>query len=294
MILSELKIIKWVVTAFRFCFWLFRKSGVSDFMTLVVLAGIASVLLVVGFLFSFQPISDYFGLLNPNYRLYLRYLTVLALLVLGFALLYALRLRKMGIASADAEITTGIDYKSALKLVTNEFNFLGIGASKLTSNSAEFTSALARVQSHKKITRLLLCDPRAPIVSRLEKISDVGNGSYLVRVKGSFSLLQHLQERFDSALEVRVYKPKTEEDLITLRLMFVNGKICLLSQNLLGKESKEGRSAPQLLIDSGALTNSSPTLYTAFSALFEQMWNRPNTKHVTDADFKEIAALTSG
>ncbi len=291
--MSEFKVLKYIVSGYRFLFWIFRKTGASDFIALIAINVVVLILLAAGFLTTLKTVSGLFALSNLDYQSYLRYLASIAFVAVILATLYILRLRKMGITSVDAEIARGLDYKTALERITDELDFVGIGAAKLTHNETNFTEALERIKTHKGAARLLLCDPREQIVNRLERISNVGTGDYLTTVQRSFALLRQLKKRFGETLQIRVYKPKAEKDLITLRLMFINKGLCLLSQNVLGKVQKEGRSTPQLLIDRGSYASNGPTLYTAFSGLFVQMWDGPNTIELTDSDFQQIAALSS-
>jgi hypothetical protein len=291
--MSDFIIIKWIVNAYRFIFWLSRKFGLADFIALIVINVIALIGLVIGITITSQNLLEFLDITGLDYQNHLKWLSIISMLALSLTTLYILRLRKMGISSADAEIARGLDYKTALNRITDELDFVGIGAAKLTHNADEFTAALERIKTHKGTARLLLCDPRGPILDSLERISNVRTGDYLVTVQSSFALLRKLSERFGPTLQIRVYKPTTDKDLITLRLMFLNKSICLLSQNVLGKVQKEGRSTPQLLIDKANFFGSGPTLYTAFSELFDQMWNRANTAILTDSDFQQIADLSS-
>lgn len=293
MIISEIKIIKYIISTYRFLFWLFRKTGASDFITLFSINVLSLIILAIGFLATLQRVLGGVGLSDLDYQSHLRYLALIAFIALTFTTLYILRIRRMGITSVDAEIARGLDYKAALNRITDELDFVGIGASKLTHNENEFKEALERIKTHKGTARLLLCDPRQPILDSLERISNVGTGDYLITVQRSFAFLRHLKDRFGPTLEVRVYKPKTDKELITLRLMFINKSLCLLSQNVLGKVQKEGRSTPQLWIEKSNFSGNGPTLYTAFSELFYQLWDGPNTTELTDADFKQIAELSS-
>lgn len=281
-----------LIRSTRWCFWLFRKLGFSDF-AVVMAVGIPAIgILTAG-------LSTYFELITITFRIDAKFISNLVPYFCGFllvsfaiTLLYVLRLRNVGIVSADAEISKGLDYKAALSRVKNGFDFAGIGGAKLTQQKEEFTKSISRSSANGAIVRLLLCDPRASIMTRLERISGVNSGDYLHNVKQSFATLQQLQKRFGASLAIRVYKPDTERDLITLRLMFINGNFCLLSQNTLGSQSREGRSTPQLHIDSGRLLGADPTLYAALKQLFDQLWDTAASNEITGKDFDEIAAIS--
>ena len=282
---------RWLIRSGRWCFWLFRKLGFSDFVVVMTVGVPAVGILAAGLLTNFELITKavaidaiYISNLVPYFSAYL-------LISFAITLLYVLRLRNVGIVSADAEIAKGLDYKAALSRVKNGFDFAGIGGAKLTQQRDEFTKSISRSSANGAIVRLLLCDPRASIMTRLEKISGVNSGEYLNNVKQSFATLQQLQKRFGTSVVIRVYKPDTEHDLNTLRLMFINGNFCLLSQNTLGSQSREGRSTPQLHIDGGRLLGADPTLYAALKQLFDQLWEAAASDEITSKDFDEIEAI---
>ena len=276
----------------RWCFWLFRKLGFSDFAVVMTISIPAIGLLISGLLTYFELITKTFGIDAKGIFNLVPYFCAFLLTVFAITLLYVLRLRNICVVSADAEISRGLDYKAALSRVKNGFDFAGIGGAKLTQQKDEFTKSISRSNANGAIVRLLLCDPRPSIMTRLEKISGVNSGDYLHNVKQSFATLQQLQKRFGASIVIRVYKPNTERDLITLRLMFINGNFCLLSQNTLGIQSREGRSIPQLHIDSGRLSGADPTLYAALKQLFDQLWDSAATNELTNKDFDEIAAIS--
>ena len=243
-------------------------------------------------MFFFELVQKTFGLDAKCIFNLVPYFCAFLLVFFAITLLYVLRLRNVGIVSADAEIARGLDYKAALSRVKHGFDFAGIGGAKLTQQKDEFTKSISRSSANGAIVRLLLCDPRVSIMTRLEKISGVNSGDYLLNVKQSFATLQQLQKRFGASIVIRVYKPDSERDLITLRLMFINGNFCLLSPNMLGIQSREGRSTPQLHIDSGRLFGADPTLYAALKQLFDQLWETAAANEITSKDFDEIADIS--
>jgi hypothetical protein len=191
--------------------------------------------------------------------------------VLGF--FYALRLRKLGIMGADAEIEKGLDYKSAIKKVDKGFEFLGIGASKLTADAYAFEETVVRMAKKQLQIRMLLCDPRSSAIEGLESRAGVGAGKFRMNVNRSFTLLDELQKRFPQILLIRLYDAQSDNDLPPFRLMFINQSECLVSQNILGAD-REGKRLPQLILHSNRLFDSEPTFYFSYKRLFEQLWDR--------------------
>ena len=282
---------RWLIRSSRWCFWLFRKLGFSDFAVVMTVGVPAVGILTAGLLTYFELITKAVAIDAKDISNLVPYFCAYLLVSFAITLFYVIRLRNVGIVSADAEIAKGLDYKAALSRVKNGFDFVGIGGAKLTQQKDEFTKSIVRASANGAMVRLLLCDPRASIMTRLEKISGVNSGDYLHNVKQSFATLQQLQKRFGTSIVIRVYKPDTEHDLITLRLMFINGNFCLLSQNMLGSQSREGRSTPQLHIDGGRLLGADPTLYAALKKLFDQLWEAAASDEIISKDFDEIAAI---
>ena len=286
MSVSFASVLKTGVQAARFFFWLYRKLGWSDFKVILVshvvavILGLAGVALSRDYIAATWPAgAAYVGLAAPWYAIY-------ACVCLLFGLFYAFRLRKIGIVGADAEVEKGLDYKGSLGLVKSGFDFIGIGASKLTANKGEFTSAVQRAHQHGGKVRLLLCDPRADAVTRLEQLANVSSGSYLVNVQTSFAQLRVLKKQFSNDIEIRIYRPKTDADLVTMRLMLINNEMCLISHNVFG-DAKQGKSTPQLHLSSAAWFGTNTTLYGAFRRLFDQHWS--GGIEVTDSLFDDIA-----
>src|SRR5438445_6738292 len=69
-------------------------------------------------------------------------------------------LLQVGIHGADVQASKGINPERALALCTNELDFLGTGAWKLTREPG-FESAVRRCQRADRPVRFLLLDPRA-------------------------------------------------------------------------------------------------------------------------------------
>jgi hypothetical protein len=195
-------------------------------------------------------------------------------------------LRVIGIDSADRATESGKDYVSALKSISSGFDFVGIGAAKLTSKGSEFEAAIRRMGNHQKQARILLCDPRSKGIELLERNAGVNAGRYRTNVKQSFSLLQHLVQQVPEAIEVRLYNVDEKYQLPPFRMMFINDGLVLISQVVVGAP-KEGRALPQLHLKSKTVGEQLPNFYSAYHTLFEQLWS--NSKPATQDDFDDIA-----
>jgi hypothetical protein len=291
-VISDLQVIKWLTSAVRFVFWIWRKSGLSDFATTLFLnvSALIALLLYIASIYFEPVISRYFAI--QSFNSYWRWgLALLCISSLAWNVGYAVRLRRVGILGVDPTIDSGIDYKASLLRVKKTLDFIGIGAYKLTMNKMEFDQALNNVHSNGESARLLLCDPRSPVLPRLEKLANVAGGTYIANVKQSFVALEAAKRKFGSGLEIRLYVPEDDKDVFTFRCMLIDGALCLLSRNAFGVDGKEGRTAPQLHISRQQVFHSGATLYPALSQLFEQRWK--TAIEVSESDFKEINALTS-
>lgn len=276
----------------RWAFWRYRKLGVTDFQV-VFFAGILVLIFgVAGLLSQVSVVSSYLPRLPNLVDAASLWYQLGVVVTVAASTFFVWRLRKIGIVSADAETARGLDYKGALALVKSGFDFVGIGAAKLTHNKSDFTQAVERANQNNGQIRLILCDPRADAVRRLERIAAVDSGSYLLNVQQSFASIQHLKKRFPENILVRIYRPTTERELITVRLMLINNTTCLLSQHAFGKDAREGKSVPQLHLSSKPWLGSSPTFYLAFERYFQQLWTSGSIE-ITESDFVAIAAIKS-
>lgn len=281
----------WVrITLFlvRFLLWGYRKIGPSDFVTAMLLFSLLLVSSILSVAFYIPVISNFFVLIPYFQEGTEIFQTVVGFIAGGFGILYVYRLRMVGIVSIDASPESGLDYKSALGKVAQGFDFLGIGAAKLTSNQTEFKAAIARISQHQKRARILLCDPRSHAIERLEMNAGVDVGQYRANVKQSFTRLEQLQARFGALLEIRLYRPEDIGCLPPFRLMFINEEICLVSQVVVGAE-KEGRLLPQIHIEKRSMLALTPNLYRAFEVSFEQLWG--DAKPVSADDFRSISQI---
>ena len=266
-------VLKWLSRIKGPIFWVFRKIFAADFLVSVSLFSGLSLFSLVIILLHHVSRLDFYHMKQAWETTIYRGLAYFGLVAGTLGLFYALRLRKLGIMGADAEIEKGLDYKSAIKKVDKGFEFLGIGASKLTADSDAFEDAVARMSRKQLQIRMLLCDPRSSAIEGLESRAGVGVGRFRTNVNRSFTLLNELHRRFPHTLLIRLYDAKSDNDLPPFRLMFINQNECLVSQNILGAD-KEGKRLPQLLLHSDRLFDSEPTFYFSYKRLFEQLWDR--------------------
>ncbi|WP_146204388.1 DUF5919 domain-containing protein [Massilia glaciei] len=280
---------KVVWRAGRFLFWLYRKMGLSDFVASLALFTSAVVLGLVSISLFFEVVRNSLKISPDAVQLTLLISLSLGVAVGIFGGLYVYRLRVMGISSVDPSSESGLDYRSALSKVSGGFDFMGVGASKLTEQRPYFAEAVGRMKQQQRTVRILLCDPRSEAIGALERQAGVDMGRYRTNVKNSFSELQHLRGRFRGALEIRMYNPVDETELPSFRMMFLNSEICLVSPAVLGA-AKEGRLLPQLHLVGKIPFDLTPNIYHSFERLFSQQWAK--AVPIVDVDFEEIARLS--
>jgi hypothetical protein len=273
----------------RFIFWLYRTTGISDFIASIVLSISVAILCFASILFSFDVVKN-FAQVDPTALQLVLFISLVVGVVCGiFGVFYTYRLRAMGISGADPSSVGGMDYRAALSKVSGGFDFLGIGAAKLTEQRPFFADAVGRVKQQQRQVRILLCDPRSKTIGALERQAGVDIGRYMTNVKNSFSELHHLRGRFQDTLEIRLYSPEDESELPSFRMMFLNSEICLLSPLVIGA-AKEGRLLPQLHLFAKTPFDLTPNLYHSFDRLFRQKWQ--TSVPISEADFDEIALLS--
>jgi hypothetical protein len=291
MAVYEAKFVQLAIRVVRILFWVYRKLGVQDFVAVVVLSALSLCAYAIHLFLWIGAWAKVFSV-NADWLNAIAQVEIISSVAALFvSLFYALRLRRIGIVSADAEIERGLDYAASLNKVTTSFDFIGIGAAKLTRHQDAFTNAVERAMRHSSNVRLVLCDPRSPLTKRLEQLAGVSAGKYLINVKSSFAFLEQSQRRFGGVLQIRTYKPQTEDELVILRLMLIDGRLALVSPNVPGL--REGKSAPQLHLASERLIGTDPTLYAALRKQFEQLWLSPATTSVLHHDYREIEKLQS-
>jgi hypothetical protein len=282
----------WALRALGFIFWGYRHLGVTDFWMATIL-NIVAILFIASSIFAISNELAWITAfaIPPEVRPILIMLTVItsgAAVVFNSAFL--LRLRNLGVVSADANASRGLDFKMALQSIVHRFDFIGIGAAKLTRHKEAFEAAIQRVAQNGGKARLLLCDPRVSALHGLERMAGVKEGRYVVNVVQSFLLLGQLSRQYPSNLEIRLYTPTSEDDLPPLRLMFISDSLCLASPVVLGAE-QEGRTLQQLHVNVAPIPGNRPTLFVALRRSFDQQWAAAAGRRVTEKELAEIASL---
>jgi hypothetical protein len=280
----EKTVLKYFIAVIRFFFHQYRKLGLSDYQStvfffslgVVALAGMSAVLI---FQYALAPLLWAMCLFS-------------CAISLCFIFLYINRLRRNGIVLADVEAEHGIDYKSALNLISTDFNFLGVGASKLTAHKLEFDEAVRRVVQHNSKVRLLLCDPRCKSIRTMEKMAGADQGQFLVNVQKSFRQLEQVWKKYDGNLQIKLYSPAGDSDFPPFRIFIANNDNCLVSPLIFGA-AKEGKSLQQIQIakSSGPLSRTG-TLFLGFQKIFEQLWDSTSIE-INDGVFNDIRNLNN-
>jgi hypothetical protein len=174
---------------------------------------------------------------------------------------------RVGIRGADLRVGRGLNYRQALDLCTNQFDFLGTGGAKLTAEHKAFEAALQRCHRPGRPVRFLLLDPVRGASQLADAASRAGKGreTYAQLLKGSLRIIADLRQQRALNIEVRLYS-----HLVEYRLMFINDSLCLASYNVYGEG--DGSQMPQLMLVKSAGRRDVESFYYPMKAYFERLW----------------------
>lgn len=191
--------------------------------------------------------------------------------VVSMYLLY--RFRKLGILDVFGSTVSGIDYARSLRKPRHSFDFLGVGAHKLTS-SPEFRKMVVRCAKGGRPVRLLLSHPDNPVLRNIASRSGRERSAYAGRVKESLKLIADLAQKEGFNIVVKFYHAESQADFQQFRLVFIDERICLLSYTIW--DDQEGRSNPQIVLHAGS-DQTSKSMYYTFKDYFERIWSDDKT-----------------
>ncbi len=174
-----------------------------------------------------------------------------------------------GLISLDRTIKTGVDYDKALQLCTNQLDFLGIGASKLTQSS-EFENAIRRCHRPNIPIRFLLTKPNNQLLIKAAQHIGTDPQDYQKRVAQSLGVLGRLRNDKHMNIEVRFYPSDRQSNMPLFRLMFINNSICLMSYNIFGEG--DGSQLPQLHLKRSDNQRDTDSFYYPFRLFFDLLW----------------------
>lgn len=197
----------------------------------------------------------------------------------GFVWTELLQFWRIGIVGADRRTKSGLNYRIALGMCRKSLDFLGVGASKLTSEVDAFRSALVRCHSEHRAIRFLLCDPQHPDLETFAARAGDRAGTYRQRILSSLDVIAALRTEKAVNVEVRFYG---EQTMPLFRLMFIDDALCLASHYRFG--AGDGSDLPQLHVRrAGVREVEAASIYFAFSAYFQELW-----RHSRPWDFQRI------
>lgn len=179
------------------------------------------------------------------------------------------RLNLIGIVDADVTVAAGVDYRESLKLCQNQFDFLGVGASKLTS-LPEFAQLVKRCNRTFRPIRLLLCDPHDLMIQIGAYREDVAVERKQQAIKQSLQYIADLKRKGNHNIEVRFYSADEELNHPKFRLVFIDNSICLVSYRVWG--FGDGSGLPQLRLKVHRDGRESTGFYYPFREYFEALW----------------------
>lgn len=199
---------------------------------------------------------------------------VIAIAVSGVALAwFALRgLFRIGLIDAFARTSSGISASSSLKMAHDSIAFLGIGASKLTSDT-EFEGAIRRCSSGGSggTCRFLLSSPDNQLLEKLAHQNGATSDQYKDTVRSSLKTLANMKINKSLNVEVRFHPTTNRADFQQFRLMIINNKTCLMSWTVW--DDTVGLNNPQMILRQSSSPGLKVTLFKAFNDYFEEMWH---------------------
>jgi hypothetical protein len=199
----------------------------------------------------------------------------------GFALYVLKDISRVGIVNSFGSTETGITPVKSLSLAKRKFDFLGIGANKLTENTSEFAETVRRCRAAGGHIRLLLSNPQNPALTTLAHRLGRDSQSYAGRVRESIRQILHVnQENGGNVITVKLYELTSDFSFPHFRLMFTDDRICILSHVVWN--ASEGMDNPQLVIRSKD-QNPDESLYTAYMRYFDDLWNAVESQEVTSS-----------
>jgi len=174
-----------------------------------------------------------------------------------------------GILRYEKSMAKGLDFDRSLELCTNQLDFLGIGASKLTASS-EFERAVRRCDHPERPVRFLLSRPSNPLLDEAAERLGVNPADYKSKVETSLGKIRQLKVNNHLNIEVRFYSDANVSNTPLFRLMFINNSICLVSYYVFGEN--DGSNAPQLILKRFEDQREASSFFYPFRLYFDNLW----------------------
>lgn len=178
----------------------------------------------------------------------------------------ARRYALVGLIGIDKTLTSGISPARSLKMCSISLDFLGVGASKLSSTGLAFEEAIQRCSRPGRPIRFLLCSPRHKDLERIARQAGVVQEKYRENVSQSLDIIARLKRERERNIEVRFY-----DALPLFRLMFIDDELCLASHYYFGEN--DGSQLPQLHIRKIGTARDTDSLYFPLHEYFDLLWN---------------------
>ena len=141
------------------------------------------------------------------------------------------RFHGLGILDVFMRTSSGIDYRASLKRPRHSFDFLGVGAHKLTS-IPEFRQMIVRCAKAGRPVRFLLSPPDNPVLRNIASRTGIDRHTYASRVRESLKTVADLAIKEGFNIEVKFYYAESEADFQQFRLVFIDDRICVMSSEV--------------------------------------------------------------
>lgn len=220
-------------------------------------------------------VAIYFGI-SPYFSM-----AVFGLSALGLSHFILADLSRLGIINAFQSTQNGIGSESSLKIVQLKFDFLGVGAKKL-SDSNEFRVAMSKAKASNRRIRLLLSSPDNKALHDLAIRNGKDKFAYSSRVRDSIRHLLHLNSTSDGGvLDIKLYDLTSDFAMPHFRLMFIDDRLCVFSHVIWNDQ--EGGDNPQLLIRNKPIKRMpEASFYNAYYKYFEDLWHSVDATEITE------------
>jgi hypothetical protein len=190
------------------------------------------------------------------------------------------RLTQVGVVDGVV-LPTLEHYKRIIESTQTRFQFLGIGAEKLTRQEAEFRAMVLRCGTKHHPIRLLLLSPASKWLQSGSTRRNLGQSSFSDKHRTSLCRLAEIRQKYHGEIEVRFY-----DQVPTFRLLLVDDSRCWIggytqSVKEAGKNEFEDKSSSNLELVAIDGTTTDRALKDSVQQYFDTLW-----ESATSWDFK--------
>jgi hypothetical protein len=147
---------------------------------------------------------------------------------------------------------------------TNAFSF---------SELEEFEKMLKRIRECRGEVKLLLADPESKGLVEAARNRNCKENLYQNQGRISLGHILKLKERLGLNIEIKLYNAKNIDELPIFRSMFLDGKFCIASIAVYGRED-HGKNFPQIFTKCNIKKGQAPkSMYNVVHRYFQSIWD---------------------